>query len=184
MSVIAKLSIRNIAEFGTGSLVELECYCSNDMMAAYAETEENRLFTKYSPWGSMKLNLSSGWSLGEVGDIFYVMMLNKDEIEPERLTAPSTGFSNSGVFPSASIYTKTLCYSLTSFGGDSKNVEFRTATGEGRGVDKLNCKMAVDNPGATDQFRPGEVCWLAFYPEKKFDRDAAIRAAHSAVVNS
>lgn len=48
-----------------------------------------------------------------------------------------------------------------------------------RGIDRLNWKMAVDNPGATNQFKPGASdYWIVLYPESSFDRDAAIRAAH------
>ena len=39
--------------------------------------------------------------------------------------------------------------------------------------------MSVDNPGATNQFKPGTPYWIALYPAINFDRDGAIAAAHA-----
>lgn len=188
MSVIAKLLVRGVTDYGTGRLVELGCVCENDLMAAYATSEEDKLFTKYSPQGDMKLHQPAGFALGtEPGDMvppeaFYVMALHKDEYEHK---APDLGpdrdrYQPDLNFPGASVWACGSCYSLTDFGG-TKRVEFR-ANGKGtigsRGVEALNWKMSVDNPAASDQFKPGEIYWIALYPASKFDRDAAIRAAH------
>jgi hypothetical protein len=177
MSVIAKLLIRSISQFGTGELVELGCICENDLMAAYATTDEDKLFTKYSPWGEMKLNQPAGYSLGSVGDEFkqgdgfYVMALADKEAEDT-------------TFPGSYAVCPATCASITDFGdGQAKRVEFRNSgpADDHRGVDRLNWKMSVDNPGATNQFKPGTNYWIALYPAAKFDRDATIRAAHGHV---
>ncbi len=179
MSVIAKLSIRGVSEFGVGRLVELGCICENDLMAAYAESEEDRLFTRYSPWGEIKLNQPAGYCLGgidqdAVGKTYYVMALHVDEAG-EKGPIPEA-FRPDTNFPGAAVYRRARCYSLTDY-GHSKRVEFQAGSG-GKGVDKLNWKMTVDNPGASNQFKPGEDFWIAFYDASTHDRDKTIHAAH------
>lgn len=178
MSVIAKMSVRKVSQFGTGCMVELSCVCANDLMAAYATSEEDKLFTKYSPWGEMRINQPAGYALGADPDAynpqasFYVMLLADDEAPEDK------GFTG------AYAVGRVSCASRTEFAGDSVHVEFRDCGHRhdepppGRGIARLNWKMAVDNPGASNQFKPGRDYWIALYPETNFDRDAAIRAAH------
>lgn len=170
MSVIAKMIINGISEFPNGRLVELGCVCENDIMAAYADSEEDRLFTKYSPWGEIKLNQPSGFALGGRGDKFYVMLGRANEIS-------DFGFSRAVAFCPARVV------SLTDFGdGAARRVEicngYRKA--EAHGVESFNWKMSVDNPPATAQFKPSvDDYWIAFYPAGEgLDRNAAINAFH------
>lgn len=181
MSVIAKLIVRQVHNFGTGKLTELSCVAPNDMMAAYAETEENRLFTKYSPSGEMKLHHPAGLEVAAKDAAVYVMMLRPDEVEG----VEDAVLAGERVFPGAVAVCKARVVSLTDFGDNSaKVVEICNSydskkTSSALGVDNFNWKMAVDNPPATAQFKPGQDgYWVAFYPEARFDRDAAIRAAH------
>lgn len=176
MSVIAKVTIRSITAFGTGQLVELGCVAENDIMAAYAKSEEDRLFTKYSPWGEIKLCQPAGYGLGSApeefkdGTAFYVMLLAADEVDEFNMQ-----------FSGAFAKCPARCVAITDFGdGQAKRLEFRNegAHDQHRGVDRLNWKMSVDNPGATNQVKAGASYWVALYPAAKFDRDAAIRAAH------
>jgi hypothetical protein len=186
MSVIAKLQIRSTTDYGTGRLVELSCVCDNDLMAAYAGSEEDKLFTKYSPWGELKLSQPEGWTLGngkaadEFGPApaFYVMALH--ESEHEYIPAPSESYRPDANFPGASAWVFGRCHVVSDFGGTC-HVEFRGGNGgdiKGRAIEKLNWKMSVDNPGASNQFKPGQKYWIALYDASKFDRDGAIRAAH------
>lgn len=173
MSVIAKLNIRASVAFGTGNLIELGCVCENDLMTAYATSEEDKLFSQYSPWGEMKLSQPAGFSLGSAPDpvggakAFYVMMLADSEVE-------------GGKFHGAVAFCRARL-SLTDFGdGRDKIVEFHNDgdKADNLAVDRLFWKMSVNNPGALNQFKPGPGYWLAMYPADKFDRDDAIRAAH------
>lgn len=187
MSVIAKLDIRNVTDFGTGRLIELGCVCENDLMAAYAGSEENRLFTRYSPWGEMKLHQPEGFILGngKTSDgysraaAFYVMALHESEhtyVEDDH-TAFGRADKN---FPGSAAWIFGHCYSVTDFGG-SKHVEFRANNGgtyKGRAIEKLNWKMQVDNPGASDQFKPGHNYYFVLYSVEHTDRDGAIASAH------
>lgn len=175
MSVIAKLSIRSITAFHTGQLVELGCVCANDLMTAYAESDEDKLFTKYSPWGEMKLCQPAGYALGNAGDEFvqgtvlYAVILRPDEVDGQTFDGAY------GVCP-------IKVANITDFGdGQAKKIEFQSSGDNAlfRGVDRLNWKMSVDNPGATDQLLAGKGGYmLALYPEARYDRNAAIRAAH------
>lgn len=193
MSVIAKLVVRNQVEYGTGGrLIELGCLCDNDLMAGYAADEQDKLFTKYSPWGEMKVSQPEGFGLTgtmesgahDDGGItqppaFYVMALHASEHElKEQGDAYSYPDAN---FPGSSAWAYGVCHRVEIFGGDTKRVEFRagnTGTVKGKGIEKFNWRMSVDNPGASDQFKPGECYYFVLYPAAKFDRNAAIRAAH------
>lgn len=172
MSVIAKLVVRDLKNYGTGRLVELGCIAPNDLMAAYAETESDKLFTKYSPWGEMRLH-QSGPILGFDKDSHhYVMVLNQAEVVDE-------------TFPGAAGVCRLRVVSVTDFGDNSaKTIEFCDAyEKDGRtAIDHFNWKMAIDNPPAADQFKPSRSdYWMAIYPEKEFSRDEAIAAAHGHV---
>jgi hypothetical protein len=188
MSVIAKLQVRGVTDFGMGKLIELSCVCENDLMAAYAKAEEDRLFTKYSPWGEMKVSQPEGWALTPfawtAGDplapppSFYVMALHADEHDHvEGQIAWHTPDVN---FPGCSAWAYGTCYSVTDFGG-TRHVEFRANSGgkiTGRAIERLNWKMSVDNPGASNQFKPGDGYYFVLYDASKFDMHQAIRAAH------
>lgn len=188
MSVIAKLMVRGVTDFGTGRLVELGCVCDNDLMAAYATSEEDRLFTKYSPWGEMKLSQPQGWAIGngKTGDefgpppAFYVMALHEKEHEYVEPGPRDNSFTPDANFPGASAWAFGTCYSILDL-GTTRQVEFRAGGGgtiKGRAVEKLNWRMSVDNPAASNQFKPGERYWFVLYEATAYDRDRAIRTAH------
>lgn len=189
MSVIAKLEIRATTDYGTGRLIELGCVCQNDLMASYAGSEEDRLFTTASPWGEMKLSQPEGWHLanGKQADelspapAFYVMALHESEheyLEPKEGEHSHQPDKN---FPGCSAWTRGTCHSITDL-GYSRQVEFRGAGThakvKGRAIDKLNWKMTVDNPRASNQFKAGEPYFIVLYDASQFTRDTAIRAAH------
>lgn len=176
MSVIAKLIVRDVHQFGSGSLTDLSCICDNDLMAAYAETEQDRLFTKYSPWGEMKVHQNVNFSLGKKDDAFYVMILAESEW-PETI---DYGYQAS--FPGAFAHCPARCLSITDFGDNqAKRLEFTdnwTGAAPTKPIERLNWKMSVDNPGATNQIRAGGLYHVILYPAAHFDRDRAIAAAH------
>lgn len=186
MSVIAKLVVRKVVNFGTGTFVELGCLCDNDLMAAYATSEEDKLFTRYSPWGEMRLNQRSNWAVFTHEEdqhvappntgprSFYVMLLSEEE-------------AYDVTFPKASAFIKMNCYSKAQFAGDGSRVELREVYGwnetEPRNsrinvIERMSWKMHVDNPPAEAGFVPGKDYWVAFYDAAVFDRDQTIAAAH------
>ena len=170
MSVIAKMSVRSIDEFGSGRLITLGCVCENDLMAAYAGSEEDKLFTKYSPWGEIKLHQPQNFILSShEGDAFYVILLRSSE-------RVSDSFEGAYAWGTAKVV------SLTDFvDNQAKRVEISDGHRKDEqavGIASLNWKMSVDNPPATEQFKPGvDDYYIAFYPCEKYDRNAAIAAA-------
>lgn len=170
MSVIAKLNVLAVRSFGSGTLVEMGCICANDLMTAYAESEEDKLFTRYSPWGEARFQIGEDPINIVEQDQFYIMVLRADE--------------RCNGFEGATYFAPARCLSLADFGdGQAKRVEFcsghRKEVELSSKVTSFNWKMSVDNPLATDQFLPGkDDYWVALYPVSKFDRDQTIAAAH------
>lgn len=187
MSVIAKLYVSKHVPFGTGSYVELSCIAENDLMAAYATTNEDKLFSKYSPYGEIRLNQRAQWAVFTKDEAhvqppgpplaFYAIMV------PAKDTAD-------GAFNKASAAIKIECVAKTKRAGDGSFVELRevyswakdTADAgyqDRRGViEKLSWRMQVDNPPAEAGFVPGEAYWLLFYSASTFDMAAALALAH------
>lgn len=175
MSVIAKLEVRDLRDFGSGQLIELGCVCENDLMAAYADSEEDRLFTKYSPWGDARVHTDDSPTFGKIarGDKFYVMLARTAECGADPM-------------PGALMRAPARIAGLTNHGdGMAQTVEI--ASGHRKDpavfstVTAFSWRMSVDNPGATAQFEPGvDDYWIGFYPATSFDRNAAISAAHNA----
>lgn len=174
MSVIAKLYVQENRNYGAGSLTQMNCVCENDMMAAYAGSEEDKLFTQYSPQGDVKIHHDAGWvPIGEQGDKFYFMILSDDEVED-------------ATFPSAIAYRKLMVHSVTDFGFDSRRLDMREAGNPegdwpGKRISRFSWTMTVDNPALMNGgfFKAGSAkYWLAIYPASDFTRDTAIAAAH------
>lgn len=178
MSVIAKLYVQTARNYGAGSLSQLHCVAENDMMAAYADSEEDRLFTRYSPSGDVKLHHDSGWApFDQDGEKFYFLILNAEE-------------AGNRQFPGAVAYRALQVFSLTDFGHDAKRLEMRehaapTSTDfRERRIGKFSWQMTIDNPGLMDSgfLEPGRSdYWLVIYPAGEFTRDKAIAAAHGGV---
>lgn len=167
MSVIAKLNVSDVRDFGSGALIELSCVCANDLMAAYAESHEDKLFTKYSPWGEARLHVEAGVKLPLKGDQYYLMILADDEAGEQP-------------HPAADLRTKLWVQGVTDRGeGAAKQLEMMGGK-DPSGITAFNWRMAVDNPGATNQLKAGSSGYtVGFYPTVRFDRDETIAAAHS-----
>ena len=170
MSTIAKLIIRNVTQFGSGNLIEMSCICDNDLMTAYATSHEDKLFTKYSPWGEIKVHQPSGYQLGEQGDAFYIMIVRKDEVEQS-------------TFPKSVAFAPLRVVSTTDFGD---NMAKRLEMNEGydkhvsKTISSFNWKMSVDNPHVTNSLKPGSNAdyQLIIYPAA-LGRDEVIRLVHA-----
>lgn len=170
MSVIAKMQLNGVLDFGSGSVSKLSCVCENDLMAAYAKADEDKLFTRYSPWGEMKL----GHSLRSFpdGQKFYVIVL-KSQKRP--------------AFKGAAYVHPAMVQSVTDYGSSKQVKLFRQATGDyaTSGIDEptigeLDWRMTIDNPPAVDFFKPGQSgYWIAFYPDDKFSQTEALVDAHT-----
>jgi hypothetical protein len=164
-SVIAKMQITSCRDFGkTGFLTVLNCVCENDLMAAYADSEEDRMFTKYSPWGEMQLGkcLVYGVSVDMIrGHKFYVIALRG----AEKPTCPG-----------ATAVIAARCSEVAKLGPE----RYRVEVGQFRGEEGLNWRMSIDNPPAVAFFEPDQCdYWVAFYDASQFTRDTALGDAHT-----
>src|SRR3546814_9159944 len=72
MSVIAKLNLLAVRAFGGGSLYEMSCVCQDDLMAMYAKSDEDKLFTNASPWGEARLNTRSEEHTSELQSLMRI----------------------------------------------------------------------------------------------------------------
>lgn len=168
MSVIAKMNVYAARDFGSGSLIELGCVCENDLMTAYATSNEDKLFTEYSPWGEARVNLFPGVRIPFAQDQFYVVAIREGEFEGKPL-------------PGAAFVLPARCSELAELGDANKRVEFTFGwrKTEGSQVSGFNWRMTVNNPGALAQFVPGaDDYWVGFYPVSGFDLQAALNNAH------
>jgi hypothetical protein len=172
MSVISKMVLKGVLDFPSGAISKLSCVCENDLMAAYAKADEDRCFTKYSPWGVMQL----GHSLRSFPDekAFYVVALGPDD------KGKCEGAAHIHPFRVASV---------THYGGESAQVE---ACHDGCGqsarnldpdtvpIGALNWRMSIDNPPAVAFFRPGQSGYrVALYDAERFTIETALADAHA-----
>ena len=176
MSVIAKMKLDGALDFANGALSKLSCVCENDLMAAYAKSDEDRLFTKYSPWGEMKLGhkfvTDKGNTKFQPGQAFYVVAL-RDTKKPTCSKAEHVHPVN--------------CRVIHDF-GTSKQVEvvhdaWPTSSYNPKPEDfpgELHWRMTIDNPPAVAFFEPGKSgYWIAFYDADKYSIHQALADAHS-----
>lgn len=171
MSVIAKLNLAAVRPFGNGSLYELGCVCQNDLMAMYADSDEDKLFTNASPWGEARINTSLPAAAAHPaqGSQFYAMLVHKDE--PGFTTQPKGAFL---VCPARISHVE-------DFGGTTKRVHICSTydVPKDLALRNFSWSMSIDNPGASDQLKPGSDGWLfSLYPAGDFDKRTAIDAAH------
>jgi hypothetical protein len=165
MSVIAKMEIEDCKSFGrTGWLTRLKCVCENDVMAEYATAHEDRLFTRYSPWGDCQLGLClvSGVDVASLKGRKFYMITTRGNLRPP--------------FRGAAAVLKARCVEVARTGKDQNRVEVAAAYCEDRG---LNWRMSIDNPPAVAFFEPGESDYfVAFYDCERFTMDEALADAH------
>jgi hypothetical protein len=171
MSVIAKMQLNGVLNFGSGSVSKLNCVCENDLMAAYAKADEDKLFTKYSPWGEMKL----GHSLRSFpdGTKFYVVAL-RSKTRPTCAKAAHVHPARVHVIED---YGQTKSVQL-SWDGHSQHAMRSVDTAPSAG--ELHWRMSIDNPPAVAFFEPGQGdYWVAFYPDDQFSQQQALEDAHA-----
>jgi hypothetical protein len=169
-AVISKMRVKTVRDFGkSGTLTTLECVCENDLMAAYAQAEENRCFTKYSPWGEAVLGVCpfSGSIEAMRGKSLYVVVTKRGDgfISPR---------AQAMCWDPRRTYLDVRCHSILDMGDNqAKTVEVcQSYTGEKVG---FNMKTAIDNPPAVEFFKPGADDYrVAFYDAEVFDRDSAL----------
>lgn len=179
MTVICKVTVDEVRSFGEEKLVKTNCVAENEVMAMYNKDDEDKLFTQASPSGSADFVVSSylpvpesaGWPHPKL----YLVFLKAEE-KPE--------------FKNALFFAPVMVKSITDYGGTSKQVDITTYYGHGAPAEeafkdrvdyarRFNHRIMIDNPGAFDQFKPGERgWWVAGYECEKHTMHEALADAH------
>ena len=167
MSVIAKLYVDGADFFGNGALIGFSATAENKLMAMYAPENEDVLFSKASPWGTSRVQFDGMPKLQQQDKVYMIFVQD----EPD--TKDAIGWA------------KVRIVSITDFGGTSKQVEIGNAHRpyDQKHVDRelrgFTFRMGIDNPGASNQFTPGDTgWWVLIYRCADMTMDEALALAH------
>lgn len=182
MTVICKVSVRDVRSFGTEILVKSDCIAENEVMAMYNLDDEDKLFTKASPSGSADFVVDKviEQDLPRSADRWqrkmYLVFVKQDD-KP--------------TFETAIAFAPVRVESMTDFGGTSKQVEISTFYGNNapgaahlasnpRFMKKFSHRIMIDNPGAFNQLSPGSaVWWVGIYDATRWTMAEALADAHA-----
>jgi len=153
MSVIAKMNVSSVREFGAANLVKLSCvYESNGLNG---EGYEDRRFTKATPWGEGDLTSPhAGFREDAPTQSLYLLFAAKPQ-DPNFDANPMGG--------GALLIMPVMVKRFIEWGA-SRQVEIvldRDAEHEPNSA--LNLRLAIDNPGAHEQFSEGKRFQLLVY---------------------
>lgn len=160
MSVIAKMNVVDVREFGDANLVKLSCVYENDGLNG--EGYEDRRFTKATPWGEG--DLSTPHAKFEKNQQLYLVFAKADDFN-DLYKALNTCL--------ASMFVR--CNFVEPWPG-TKHIEFvkdRKREPDTSPKASLNLRLAIDNEAASSQFEAGQTYYLAIY-------DAANTTLHEA----
>lgn len=146
MSVIAKMTINDVLEFGPTNLLKLSCVYEHDGLNAAGY--EDRRFTTATPWGEGDLGTPhvNGF---EKGAAVYLVFNREDEgYEPRE---------------DCQLAMKVRVGYVETWPG-TKHIQFtKDRRDEGNPSAALNLRLAIDNPAASDQFAEGSTYLMAIY---------------------
>jgi hypothetical protein len=186
MSVIGKMSVHQQQKFENtydrGWKVNLGVVCENQFMAHYHPENENVVFTRYSPSGSADIHFDNEPCIpkkiveynGETreinGELYFVYLRQTERPQIEN----------------ALFFSPLKCYSRTEYGTDLVTVELnsphvdRSTKIDPKQPRRVNIKLGIDNPGASNQFEPGtDGWWVVAYSANDLSIDEALALAHS-----
>lgn len=153
MSVIAKMNVGSVREFGAASLVKLSCVYEHDGLNG--EGYEDRRFTKATPWGDGDLTTPHSCFREEAPTQSLYLLFVAKPADPNFDGEPLGG--------GALIQMPVMVKRFIEF-GSSRQVEIvldRKAEHEPHSA--LNLRLAIDNPGAHEQFAEGKRFQLLIY---------------------
>ncbi len=176
MSVIAKMSVFNVRDFGTNQLVELNTVCADELMPGCnenAKQNENFTFQMASPSGDAKLTLDKDIKF-RTGEELYLIFHHTKEVP---------------AFHDALAVVEARCAAITTYGGTSKKVEVAGAAQydyDGRKytfkhekqIQHFNMYITIDNPEASIQFEAGQGdYWIGIYRASELSMTKALARA-------
>ena len=167
MSVIAKMYSSGRYPMGSVMMHTFSCVGDNEFMSHYTPSNEDILFSKYSPSGDARVTLPAEFGVMN-GDQFY-FLFTKGE-------APSVEHSLGR--------HKIRISSITDFGGTSRQVQIEsdreTEREDNHTIMQFSYRIMIDNPRAFDQFKAGERgWWVTIYAANRVTKDEAIAMAHA-----
>lgn len=165
MSVIAKMSVTAVKDFGDASLIGLQCVYENDGLNS--EKWENRRFTKATPWGDGDLTTPHAVDF-EKGKEFYLVFTPAND--PENVYRP---------FGDCSLAMFVKCQKYEPWPGTValELVKDRAVDCPVTKSTSINIRMAIDNEAASSQFTEGRTFYVCFY---RADRVSITHAANGA----
>lgn len=187
MSVIGKMTVRAAETYDKGQKVTLGVVCENELMAHYHPENENVVFTRYSPSGEGSFHLNKPIDL-EPTNFDYPIGDGKTATgkKPVELYLVYLKQLEMPTIDGAAFFAKLRVNSVTDFGGTSKQVELCNDYASGpmmlgeNETRLINLKLGIDNPGASNQFVPGETgWWVVAYRADQMSQSEALKLAHA-----
>lgn len=172
MSVICKVYITDVRQFGEEKLVKTNCVAENEVMAAYNPDHEDKLFSQYSPSGLADFTVPQCIPLpdapGQQNKLYLVFV--------RQTPAPK--------FAKAIAYAPITIRSFTNFGGTSNQFDMGTpyapVSADYRCLKQFGHRIMIDNPGASDQFVPQQTdWWVGIYDAAKYTMTETLADAHA-----
>lgn len=153
MSVIAKMNVSSVREFGAASLIRLGCVYEHDGLNG--EGYEDRRFTKATPWGEGDLTTPHNCFRESAPTQSLYLLFVAKPADPNFDADPMGG--------GALVVMPVLVKRFIEWGA-SRQVEIvldrETEHEPGSAV---NLRLAIDNPSAHGQFAEGKRFWLLVY---------------------
>jgi hypothetical protein len=160
MSVIAKMTVNSVREFGSARLIKLGCIYEYDGLNG--EGYEDRRFTKATPWGEGDLTTPHdgfreperiGEGYGATQNLYLLFVAKPSD---PNFDAEPMGGASALIMPV--IVRRFIEW------GSSRQIEIvldRDAAHEPNSA--LNLRLAIDNPGAHEQFEEGKRFQMLIY---------------------
>jgi hypothetical protein len=180
MSVIAKMQLTDERAYGPARMFDLNCVCDNALMPGCndeAKANENHTFQTATPSGDARLHLKTDLVFRTNEEMYLIFI--------ERPSIPK--------FEGAFAVVDGRCASVTDYGGTSKRVDLSNhhrpynyttreyePSADERMVDNFACRMMIDNPAASIQFKPGGEAhyWIGLYRASELSMSEALKMAH------
>lgn len=152
MSVIAKMDVSAVREFGNGTLIDLNCVYENNGLNS--EAWEDRRFTRATPWGEGRLTTPHAMHF-QKGKQFYLVFVKANSIEEVYRPRPECSLAMFTKVQKCEPWPGTTALEIVKDKSVDDHVTSSTS---------LNLRLSIDNPAAAEQFTDGACFYLCFYP--------------------
>lgn len=151
MSVIAKMNVSSVREFGDSTLVKLSCVYEHDGLNT--EAWEDRRFTKATPWGEGDLNTPHSLAF-EPNKALYLVFAKADDADDYYRPAAGCELAIFVRVQKCEPWPGTTALEI---------VKDKSVDDQATKSTALNLRLSIDNPAASEQFVDGARFYLCFY---------------------